>query len=244
MSSNVEGQKRDFSEVLEIFKEWSNEVLSNEVNSTEYKDIKKIVQSLEEFAKVQFDSISETGTAELQVAFSKVLQEWSSFDQERQFGFRNKEPQNNLSIFDYVLSFFQDDDWSFTRLQGESALRLAFASDRAQWKCFAQVREEQKQFVFYSICPIAVPEPQRMAIAEFITRANYCMIIGNFELDLDDGEIRYKTSIDVEGDRLSHPLIKQLVYTNVLTMDQYLPGIIAVIEQGMEPKEAIALVEP
>jgi hypothetical protein len=38
-------------------------------------------------------------------------------------------------------------------------------------------------------------------------------------------------------------LIKQLVYTNVLTMDQYLPGIMAVIEQGVEPKVAIARIE-
>jgi hypothetical protein len=29
------------------------------------------------------------------------------------------------------------------------------------------------------------------------------MIIGNFEMDFEDGEIRYKTSIDVEDDSLS-----------------------------------------
>ena len=76
------------------------------------------------------------------------------------------------------------------------------------------------------------PGERMAAVAEFITRANYGLIIGNFELDFSDGEIRYKTSLDVEGDRLSQALIKQLVYTNVLTMDQYLPGILAVLEQG------------
>jgi hypothetical protein len=44
--------------------------------------------------------------------------------------------------------------------------------------------------------------------------ANYDMIIGNFELDLRDGEVRYKTSIDFEGDRLSFAYINNLVYTN------------------------------
>ena len=79
-----------------------------------------------------------------------------------------------------------------------------------------------------------------MAIAHFLTLTNYGLIIGNFELDLSDCEIRYKTSIDVEGDRLTPALIKRLVYTNVTMMDQYLPGI---LEQGVTPKAAICLVE-
>ncbi|HEY9850963.1 MAG TPA: hypothetical protein V6D28_15955 [Leptolyngbyaceae cyanobacterium] len=79
--------------------------------------------------------------------------------------------------------------------------------------------------------------------SDFITRANYGTIIGNFELDYADGEVRYKTSIDVEGSNLTFPLIKQLVYTNVTMMDEYLPGIVSVIEGNVEPKDAIAKIE-
>ena len=80
-------------------------------------------------------------------------------------------------------------------------------------------------------------------MAEFLTRANSGMIIGNFELDFADGEIRYKTSIDVEGDSLSSSLIKRLVYANVTMMDEYLPGIMSVIYGDVEPKDAIAQIE-
>ena len=64
-----------------------------------------------------------------------------------------------------------------------------------------------------------------------------------FELDFVDGEIRYKTSIDVENSTLSFPQIKQLVYTNVMMMDEYLPGIMSVIDGGVEAREAIAQIE-
>ncbi len=77
-----------------------------------------------------------------------------------------------------------------------------------------------------------------MAIAEFITRANYGLVIGNFELDFSDGELRYKTAIDVEDDNLSFALIKQMVYANVIIMDKYLPGIMAVIEGKVEVKKS------
>jgi len=35
-------------------------------------------------------------------------------------------------------------------------------------------------------------------VNEFLTRANYGLNIGNFEMDFQDGEIRFKTAIDVE----------------------------------------------
>lgn len=69
------------------------------------------------------------------------------------------------------------------------------------------------------------------------------MMIGNFELDFADGEIRYKISIDVEGDRLSAALIQRLVYANVSMMDEYLPGILSVIYANISPAEAIAQIE-
>jgi hypothetical protein len=68
-------------------------------------------------------------------------------------------------------------------------------------------------------------------------------LIGNFELDLVDGEIRFKTSNDVKNDRLSSALFQPLVYTNVVMMDRYLPGIMAVIYGGVSPENAIAQIE-
>ena len=66
---------------------------------------------------------------------------------------------------------------------------------------------------------------------------------GNFELGFEEGDIRFKTSVDVEGHPLSHALIKNQVYHNVLTMDQYLPAILAVIEGKETPLAAIGQVE-
>ena len=147
------------------------------------------------------------------------------------------------TLLSQIIHFFTEDDWSFTKLQGEPVLRTAFQGENGKWVCYARAREEQQQFVFYSICPIDIPKYKRFAISEFLTRANYGMTIGNFELDFTDGEVRYKTSIDVEGDRLSHALIKHLVYINVTMMDEYLPGIIAVIEDDVLPNDAIQEIE-
>ncbi|NJP06611.1 MAG: YbjN domain-containing protein [Chloroflexaceae bacterium] len=146
-------------------------------------------------------------------------------------------------LYQSVVTFFTQDDWPFTPIEQTTMLRTAYQGKNGAWTCFAQVREEQQQFLFYSICPERVPEDHRLILADFFTRANYGLAIGNFEMDVTDGEIRYKTSIDVEGDRLSTVLIKQLVYANVVVMDTYLPGIMAVMFANVSPAQAILQIE-
>src|SRR5207244_674152 len=132
-------------------------------------------------------------------------------------------------IYETMLSYFQTDGWPVNELADADAAQIYFQGQNGQWMCFAQAREEQGQFVFYSLCPLKVSAAKRANVAEFIARANYGLIIGNFEMDFDDGEVRYKTSIDVEEAELTPELLRPLVYANVWTMDQYLRGLIAVI---------------
>lgn len=147
------------------------------------------------------------------------------------------------SILKQLMQFFTHDDWPFEQISDLPALRTSFSGENGKWTCYAHAREATHQFVFYSLLPINTPPDKREAVAEFITRANYGMIVGNFELNYDDGEVRYKTSVDVGEANLTLPLIKHLVYPNVAMMDQYLPGLMAVIYSDTTPVEAIAKVE-
>ncbi|MGK7908795.1 MAG: YbjN domain-containing protein [Synechococcus sp.] len=146
-------------------------------------------------------------------------------------------------IFETVVSFFKTNKWPIAQVEGKTSLQLAFQGENGQWTCYAITHEERQEFVFYSLCPVNVPDKQRLAMAEFLTRVNYGITIGNFEMDLDSGEIHYKTSIDVEGDRLSTTLVRQVVYTNIAIVDRYLPGIMAVIYGDVSPNEALTKVE-
>jgi hypothetical protein len=126
--------------------------------------------------------------------------------------------------------------------EGAPLLRVSFAGDKEEWPCIGQVLEDAQILVFYSLCPF-VPAPERQAaIAEFVQRANAGMTIGNFELEPEGGRVRYKTSIDVEGDRLSVALARRVVMNNVLAMNRYLPGLRAV-EGGETADAAIAVIE-
>lgn len=146
-------------------------------------------------------------------------------------------------VLEAVAAFLTDDDWRFQQIEDKTILTMGFKGEGGSWRCYAQAKEQEKRFVFYSVMESSAPPEKRQAVAEFITRANYGLIIGNFEMDFSDGEIRYKTSIDIEGGELAPQMIKSLIYANVLTMDRYFPGIMSVIYAGTDPAEAIDRVE-
>ena len=138
-----------------------------------------------------------------------------------------------------LANFFTAENWPFVTVQDEQILQMAVGGQNEKLTCYAQVIEEQSLLIFYSNCPIEAPESQRQALAEFLTLINYDLIIGNFQLDLKSGQIRYKTSLDVSDSTLSTTQIKNLVYTNITMMDEYLPEILSVINNSSPPLDSI-----
>ncbi len=146
-------------------------------------------------------------------------------------------------VFDSVIAFLQDDDWRYEEIPGELAVRFSFSGKNARYECFGQANEDHEIFVFYSIVPIRVPEAQRHIMAELLARINYGLNIGNFELDMNDGELRYKTSVDVEGGELTRRMVETLIAVNISTTDRYFMAFTDVLYGGVAPLEAVGKVE-
>lgn len=120
--------------------------------------------------------------------------------------------------------------------------RMSLADRHGILTCYAQIRLEVEQFAFYVIAPVRAPEEMRGAVAEFLTRVNYGLWIGNFEMDWRDGEVRYKSSVDFEGMGLTPQLIWNTINPAVRTMSCYLPGLLSIIERGQSPEQALAYI--
>ena len=148
-------------------------------------------------------------------------------------------------LLETIKQFFKEENWSFVESEVDTGLILKSGGKSGQWNCYARVNEEEGQFIFYSYAPVSVPESNYTSVTEYITRANFGLIIGDFELNFITGTIQYKTSIDMKGEesKLSSTLIRHLVYTNVVTMDKYLPGFNLILESKATPEQAITYIE-
>ncbi len=150
---------------------------------------------------------------------------------------------NGLRAYALLSQFLADDHWYPQEIEGRHTYRAHYKGKHGDLRCYAQIRVDLQQFIFYAVAPIKTPEESRPAVAEFITRANYGMRIGNFELDYFDGEVRYKSSLDFEDEILSASLIRNAVYPAVQTLDSYLPGLMRVAFGAQTPFEAIEEIE-
>ncbi len=156
---------------------------------------------------------------------------------------QSTENVNGLMAFATLGEFLRTDEWYPQQLEDKYIYRMGFAGKNGQLSCFAQIRVDLEQFLFYVLAPVKAPELSRLPAAEFIARANYGLRIGNFELDFNDGEVRYKSSLDFEGAELTPALIRNAIYPAVQTLDRYLPGLMKVIYGTMAPQDAIAEIE-
>lgn len=83
-----------------------------------------------------------------------------------------------------------------------------------------------------------------LQMADFLTRANYGLPIGNFELDQEDGEIRFRIFISLEpGQVPSKQKIIDSLCLSIGIYKKYGQGIVAVLSGELSPKEAVALCE-
>jgi hypothetical protein len=149
---------------------------------------------------------------------------------------------NEANIKATVLNFLKADGWFPQELES-NLFRVTYAGKNGKFVCFAQLRFDKSQLLFYVMSPINCPMLKSPNLAEYLTRANWGLRIGNFEMDYSDGQIRYKTSIDYDGFELNDHMIRNLLYPAIQTADRYLPGIMHVIFGNKTPEEAIIEIE-
>jgi hypothetical protein len=152
--------------------------------------------------------------------------------------------KGGVMLFQAVTMFFEEMGWPFEVVEGqEGVLQTGYEGANGVFVCFCHCREDAQQIIFYVVAEERCPEPYLQAMAEFLTRANFGMLIGNFELDYSDGEVRYKTSLDLEDAGMSPALLRNLVVAASTTFDRYYTGFQSVASGALGAIEAIVQVE-
>lgn len=129
------------------------------------------------------------------------------------------------SLLEELKRVFGENGWPYSEVRGAPVLLADLSGPAGRWSFYAQAVEEKDLILLYSICPERVPEARRLDVSRFLTEANYGLAAGNFELDFEDGEVRYKTVLHLQGDELDGLVLKRLVRSNGIAVESYLPSL-------------------
>jgi hypothetical protein len=145
-------------------------------------------------------------------------------------------------ITDGLIKFLEEDDWNFNKDEKEdhNAVYFSYTGKQGKLNTTIIVREQMEVICVYSKLELTVTEDKLAAAAEFVCRANYGLLIGNFELDFRDGEVRYKSSADLEGAVASNTVFRNLLHANLSTSDRYHKALKRLLVlDDLSPEQAI-----
>ncbi len=147
--------------------------------------------------------------------------------------------EKNLETIQKVLKNAELDP---KKIPNDDGYKVDF-TDGPSVRGIALLYDEDSRFVFYLDFLTPVPEKSRLLAIEFLTRANFGIVIGNFEIDHESGLVRFKTSLDFAGLKLSEVLVRNLILDAMDAVELYAEGLRQVVLQKQSPLKAIQDVE-
>ena len=149
-------------------------------------------------------------------------------------------------IVGVIRDFLVSDDWKFEFDEEHGVFRfgVGIESKLKHLRYLIPVREDS--YVVYAISPLDTDCDDKNVMkemADFICRANYGLRNGNFELDMTDGEIRYKVFVDCDGIIPSEEIVKGSIIIPSLMFDRYAAGILDIMFKEATAEDAIAKCE-
>jgi hypothetical protein len=89
------------------------------------------------------------------------------------------------------------------------------------------------------IVPVLVPADLRATVCEFLMRINHQLRQGCFDLDFDDGEVRFRVALCVGDAPLAEETLRYSITLAATTVDGFFPALMRVLFAGMRPDQAV-----
>ncbi len=148
----------------------------------------------------------------------------------------------STSISRAITDFLTEDDWNYTFDAEKGRFQFILSTNKKLKNISYIISVREDSYIVYATSPIgpSADNPEEMArMAEFICRANFGLVNGNFELDFRDGEIRYKTYVNCDGIVPTEEIIRSSIFVIASMYKRYADGITDVLFKDITPEEAI-----
>lgn len=149
-------------------------------------------------------------------------------------------PSEYSPAFQALVDYIESKNFSYTPYPDEQRVTLTLSGKHINLYFNARITHEDAYLQVAAAYPFKVRnERLRPSTAELITRANYCMPLGKFEMDMSDGEVRFHISHVIGELGLTAEMIEKQFMTAYCTADRYFPAFMQHIHAGYTPEDAV-----
>lgn len=128
-----------------------------------------------------------------------------------------------------------------TRSLDEWSVGFDWAAGPIPFACYAEVNSDMRGFVFRAIWQLPFPPERRAAVAEYLHRVNYPCPVGGWAIDLDTGDVRWKSGLYFGDGELTDGLMIEVLDSSFALVRQHVLGLVK-LSNGEPAAAALAVV--
>jgi hypothetical protein len=126
-------------------------------------------------------------------------------------------------MLEKIIDYLKRKDWTFTYGKVPNVLFFPINGFNATFNCIVDINEDNSSFLFITFNGTTCPQDKRIKLAELLTRLNNNLRYGNFEMGMESGEIKFRTSLNFEAIELNDKIIDNIILKNIYIHDFSFP---------------------
>lgn len=156
----------------------------------------------------------------------------------------NISPYGSSPAFEILVAHFEANEFRFHADPDTKSVQLFITGDAVVYNCRVQLTHDDDLIQVRIHYPVVARDAKiRPFVAEALARANHGMSIGNFDIDMDTGDINFHLGQVIRGPGLDDEVIGGVFSAGLATADRYFPAIMRVMFAGHTPADAVYLSE-
>ena len=143
-------------------------------------------------------------------------------------------------LMSVVTKEFEDHGLEFTPSPDGESCSLILHGESTKYTAHVAVDDASDQVIVLVVAPQRLPIASRLHACEYVVRVNQGLRLGGFDLDMNDGEFRFRIGIDVEGGEFVGTMLRTMFRLASSSMDAYHDGMLRVAFGNIRPEDAAA----
>jgi hypothetical protein len=108
----------------------------------------------------------------------------------------------------------------------EWSVRFDWLAGPIPFACYTEINPDMRGFVFRAIWQLPFPPDRRAAVAEYLHRVNYPCPVGGWAIDLDTGDVRWKSGLYFGDGDLTDELMVEVLNSSFALIRQHVLGLV------------------
>jgi hypothetical protein len=146
------------------------------------------------------------------------------------------------TLFDRIIDYVTSNEWTYFEVEEDKCVSFGIRLRDANVRLYVNAEESPtwSRILVHCLYPTYVPAARRQAVADAINRVNYTHMLGNLEMDMQDGELRIRTGLESDLP-IGEQMVDRAIRKALNLAEQYQAPLLAIAFGNADPADLLAM---